>query len=100
MEEPATACSAPDVCHQCCAERKGHLPRPAGNTSPNVAQDAVDHLCRGTLLVCVQPGVRQNLYGLIYEATFGTTGSQCVLYPFGQPVEVHLNDRPLLVPIL
>lgn len=53
----------------------------------------------GTLLACVQLGVQQNLYGLFCKAAFGMIGPQCALCLFVQPVEVHLNHRPLLLPI-
>jgi len=40
--------------HQCCAERQDHLPRPAGHTSFDAAQDMVGFLiCEGTVLADV-----------------------------------------------
>jgi len=39
--EPSPGHSSPDESHQCWAEGKDHLPRPAGSNTPNAAQDAV-----------------------------------------------------------
>lgn len=47
---------------QCYIEGKDHVPRPAGNTPPNTAQDTAGHLCsQGTLLPHIQLRVHQNL---------------------------------------
>ena len=48
--EPTTGPSAPDVSHQCWAERKDHPLWPAGNALPNAAQDDVCLCHKGTLL--------------------------------------------------
>lgn len=47
------------------------LPRPAGNTAPNAAQDATGLLSiGGTLLALGQPGVHKDPQGLFCKAAF------------------------------
>lgn len=47
--EPSSECSPPNVAHQCWAEENNHLPQPAGNALPEVAQET---FCfKGPLLV-------------------------------------------------
>jgi len=74
--EPCTGPSTPDIPHQCCAEAKDDLPRPA---LPSAAHDAVGLLCsKGTLLSYLQL-VRQDPQVLFCKAVLQLFGPQPVL---------------------
>ncbi|GAB0177456.1 mitochondrial enolase superfamily member 1 [Grus japonensis] len=61
-EELTTQHSTPDVAYQCGAERKDHLPRPAGNALPNAVLNAVGYFRQeGSLLAYDQLVVNQDL---------------------------------------
>lgn len=63
--------------HQGWAERKDHLPRPAGNALCNAAQDTLGFFChKGTLLSRVQLGVYQDP-----QVLFSKTPFQLMLIP-------------------
>ena len=61
---------------------KDHISQPAGNGLPNAAQGAVGFVCfKGTLLVCAQLLVHQDLQVLLCQAAFQTVGPQHILVP-------------------
>lgn len=92
--EPSTGLRAPVLSEQGSAERKDHLPYPAGNSLPDAAQDNIClPCCQGTLLARAQLCVHQNHF---WKAVFQLFGPQLLLVHAVVPPSMQDFVLPLL----